>query len=1065
MDKNCWNGHYPFGGNSDFLCHNYVLSGLVDSLYNVYCKTTTAKELWESLERKYKTEDVSIKKFVVACFLDYKMVDSKNVITHVQDLQVLLHDIHAERMTLSETFKLPAIIEKLPPRWVEFKNYFKHKRKEISVKDLANMVEHVESSSKSNYKGKDKDKRKNDKRSKGKAEYLPPKVGIVKQKFQVTCYNCDRPGHRAANCKMSKPVTPRHANMVNDNMDMIAMVSDVITMMLEVNLVGSNNSAVDNGEKLYMGNSAIDDIKGEGDVIFGDSSSRIDDEVVQDQRQRDDNDLQDERQDRTNKEKVEPRRSKKARTEKSPGPDFVSFMVKDKQEKDKIGSKPDKNGKRGEAGKSQKQLQSREQEKLKKMQVEGPKFQTPTKLYYKERKKGAENAIISKYKERGQNCQHSKAVKHKDQGSVNVYVFTFLYSFLNFVDENTIPFFFSSSKLVPSFSSIRQFSTSLGKRPGFSPCRWCTCERCGVDLRDRICPLCNSMNSCAYDPNPNSFDFLPDSYHPSYPTYETYSGDTCENDSQFGYDCPPQFPLNYEPEPGYTQNYNSCPHDSPSFPQQYLCCDDYGVTHESYQCQPMNKDYYHEQNSCYNSNSFGFDDCQPPQYTVNHPIFNTHLDYLDSQNELSTTITKLKEQMTSLTSFCGIACQIVQKKHEEKRIEEEQVAKAQNQKLPICYDDDDDEEESNSLKDNIISELPPCSAVTPESDEFIKSCIENLVPNPSESEGENGCDVPSCFTTFSNILFDADYDFKSVDELGEFIKSCVENLVPNPSDSEGENGCNVPACFTTLSNTLFDDDYEFDSVDDQSLSDEDFPEKIFLNPLFEEEIISMKIDQHHFNAKLILFSMSSPILLYDNSSPRPPKEFVSDNFDVETESFSPSYIPVKDSDSLMEEIDLSYTPDDPMPSGIEEDDDDSGRDILIREELLDNYSLSLLVIESLYFDIPSFSCPPAKPPDGNTGILNIKIMGYNSKQKVPIPELTITRVSNQEKSPDLFSHRGLEIFQPSAKCPMMIHGKNIPILYVPLFHFYPLISSSMGELGQAQRTKTSASWEAPYSFQ
>ncbi|GJV64008.1 hypothetical protein Tco_1474836 [Tanacetum coccineum] len=40
--------------HSDFLCHNYVLNGLVDSLYNVYCKTTTAKELSESLERKYK---------------------------------------------------------------------------------------------------------------------------------------------------------------------------------------------------------------------------------------------------------------------------------------------------------------------------------------------------------------------------------------------------------------------------------------------------------------------------------------------------------------------------------------------------------------------------------------------------------------------------------------------------------------------------------------------------------------------------------------------------------------------------------------------------------------------------------------------------------------------------------------------------------------------------------------------------------------------------------------------------------------------------------------------------
>ncbi|GJT04179.1 hypothetical protein Tco_0838641 [Tanacetum coccineum] len=47
----------------DFLCHNYVLNGLVGSLYNVYCKTTTAKELWESLERKHKTEDAGTKKF------------------------------------------------------------------------------------------------------------------------------------------------------------------------------------------------------------------------------------------------------------------------------------------------------------------------------------------------------------------------------------------------------------------------------------------------------------------------------------------------------------------------------------------------------------------------------------------------------------------------------------------------------------------------------------------------------------------------------------------------------------------------------------------------------------------------------------------------------------------------------------------------------------------------------------------------------------------------------------------------------------------------------------------
>nr|GEV36301.1 retrovirus-related Pol polyprotein from transposon TNT 1-94 [Tanacetum cinerariifolium] len=111
-------------------------------------------------------------------------------------------------------------------------------------------------------------------------------------------------------------------------------------------------------------------------------------------------------------------------------------------------------------------------------------------------------------------------------------------------------------------------------------------------LRNGICPLCHLSNSCADDHNSNSFDCPLDSYHPPHPTYETYSGDFCGNDSQSGYDCPPQFPLNYEPEPGYTQNYNSCPHDSPSFPQQYPCCEDCGVTHEPYQCQQENQDYY-----------------------------------------------------------------------------------------------------------------------------------------------------------------------------------------------------------------------------------------------------------------------------------------------------------------------------------------------------------------------------------------------------------------------------------------------------------------------------------------
>ena len=64
------------------------------------------------------------------------MVDSKTVLSQVQELQVVVHDIHAEGMTLSETFQVAAFIEKLPPSWRDFKNYLKHKRNESSLEDL-----------------------------------------------------------------------------------------------------------------------------------------------------------------------------------------------------------------------------------------------------------------------------------------------------------------------------------------------------------------------------------------------------------------------------------------------------------------------------------------------------------------------------------------------------------------------------------------------------------------------------------------------------------------------------------------------------------------------------------------------------------------------------------------------------------------------------------------------------------------------------------------------------------------------------------------------------------------
>ncbi|GJT37316.1 hypothetical protein Tco_0937181 [Tanacetum coccineum] len=217
--------------------------------------------------------------------------------------------------------------------------------------------------------------------------------------------------------------------------------------------------------------------------------------------------------------------------------------------------------------------------------------------------------------------------------------------------------------------------------------------------------------------------------------------------------------------------------------------------------------------------------------------------------------------------------------------------------------------------------------------------------------------------------------------------SSIENLVPIPSESEDfsdiESECDVPVCdnFTTFSNLLFDVDDDFSSSDNESFSDEVVPNEIYLNPLFDEEIISTKIDPHHFNAESDLIEsllnrdiliVSSPKfdsileefscelahidlispeideaafdpedeirlvekLLYDNSSPRPSDEFNSKNSDAVIESFSPSPIPVEGSDSLMEEIDIFPALDDSIPPGIENDDYDSEGDILFLGELL-----------------------------------------------------------------------------------------------------------------------------------
>ncbi|GKD47550.1 hypothetical protein Tco_1276526 [Tanacetum coccineum] len=138
--------------------------------------------------------------------------------------------------------------------------------------------------------------------------------------------------------------------------------------------------------------------------------------------------------------------------------------------------------------------------------------------------------------------------------------------------------------------------------------------------------------------------------------------------------------------------------------------------------------------------------------------------------------------MEKMTSICDMVGQYMQKKEEDRRIAEDQAAKDRYWKIPICYDDDEDytiaitpvlstEEPIDSLimEDEHLDAIPAT-----ESDEVIKSSVENLVPTPSEFEGisDDTCDVPVCkeSSTFdalkdhSEILSDSNDDCTSSDD-------------------------------------------------------------------------------------------------------------------------------------------------------------------------------------------------------------------------------------------------------------------------------------------------------------
>ncbi|GJW86596.1 hypothetical protein Tco_0161936 [Tanacetum coccineum] len=398
-----------------------------------------------------------------------------------------------------------------------------------------------------------------------------------------------------------------------------------------------------------------------------------------------------------------------------------------------------------------------------------------------------------------------------------------------------------SQPLTSLFNQFHCFHCKYPLEEGIR-CQQCTCVRCGYYLEEGFCSFCNSEagNSFVNDSNLNSFNDPPNVFtHPPQPQYESYLCELCGNDSHYGYDCPPRFLLVYEQEPSYNQNFsdNYYPQNSPSFPQQYLCCENCGGPHESFQCQPMNQNYFEP-------NYSGFD--QPPQYSINHQEDLNQQDVHDRWEELLNMIRSFCEKFLQQKQ----AASIDQSPLQEMSIQDMEDLKQhyldemlslipniyRSSRLSNYFYDDDDEESSIPLRE-IIFELPPSIAITlvlptlkpedslimrneelstipeKESDEFIKSSVEDLVLIPSESKDTSGSD--------------SDCDLSLCDDFSP-INVYEENSV-------------------TFSNPLFDSNEDFTSSDDESLSDEDVPEdnfKIYSNPLFEfdDEYISSDVN-------------------------------------------------------------------------------------------------------------------------------------------------------------------------------------------------------------------------------
>ncbi|GKC69346.1 hypothetical protein Tco_1115229 [Tanacetum coccineum] len=190
------------------------------------------------------------------------------------------------------------------------------------------------------------------------------------------------------------------------------------------------------------------------------------------------------------------------------------------------------------------------------------------------------------------------------------------------------------------------------------------------------------------------------------------------------------------------------------------------------------------------------------------------------------------------------------------------------------------------VKTNLFWEFGKFTSHDGESVERIRLCNHTLLAKEPDNSLSMG---------------DEHLDIISETESDELIKSSVENLVPIPSESEvfsdNESECDVLVGddFTTFSNPLFDSDDDFSSSGRDVISD---TRLLRFATCYVDLVFSTRINEAYFDSEEDIRLVEK--LLDKNSSPRPSKELNSKISDAIIESFLP--IPLRINEIFREEI-------------------------------------------------------------------------------------------------------------------------------------------------------------------